>query len=263
MARIFSKFSEFSISSGEEVRCFFAEFVGTAILVIFTCGTCMSSSSHADTLVATALSFGLTVACLVASIGHVSGCHINPAVTVGLLANGSFSLFRSIWYIMAQLLGAVAGAAILNASLVKKGNLCATVLRVPQAQGIIVEALICFLLVFVVCNACESNALNAPVLIGLAVTTGHLFAIPLTSSSMNTARSFGPAVVAGVWEDHYVYWVGPLVGGALGGLFHRFIFMNRNISKGELEDMVPKDIDGSISEQNAQNIITLSKITSM
>lgn len=78
---------------------------------------------------------------------------------------------------MAQLLGAVGGAAILNVALVKRGNLCATVLKVPQAQGIIVEALICFLLVFVVCNVCESNTLNAPLLIGLAVTTGHLFAV--------------------------------------------------------------------------------------
>ena len=78
---------------------------------------------------------------------------------------------------MAQLLGAVAGAAILNASLVYRGNLCATILKVPQIQGIVVEALICFLLVFVVCNVCESNTSNAPLLIGLAVTAGHLFAV--------------------------------------------------------------------------------------
>ncbi|RWS00221.1 Aquaporin AQPAe.a-like protein [Dinothrombium tinctorium] len=161
-------------------RSVLAEFVGTAILVIFTCGTCMSTSinNSGDALVCTAVSFGFTVACLVAALGHVSGCHINPAVTVGLLANGKCTLLKAAIYIASQLLGGIAGASLLYALLPDPGNLCSTVLiKVTPLQGIIVEALICFLLVFVICNVCESNASNAPLLIGLAVTTGHLFAV--------------------------------------------------------------------------------------
>ena len=164
-------------SKGELVRCFLAELLGTAILVIFTCGTCTATGTRPDTLVSTSLSFGLTVACLVASLGHVSGCHVNPAITIGLLVNGQVSLVRSIVYLIAQLIGGVAGASLLYGALTKPGTLCATVLSVDPIQGIIVECLICFLLVLTVCNVCQSNQSNAPLLIGFAVTTGHLFAV--------------------------------------------------------------------------------------
>lgn len=217
-------------SNGDLVRSFLAEFIGTAILVIFTCGTCTATSQNPDTLVSTALSFGLTVACLVFTLGHVSGCHINPAVTIGLLVNGQINLIRSIVYMIAQLTGGIAGAGLLHVILKdSKSNLCANALKVDPIQGIIVECLICFLLVLTVCNVCQSNPEIAPIIIALAVTTGHLFAIPLTSSSMNTARSFGPAVIANFWDHHWVYWVGPLLGGALGGFFHRYIFINKSI----------------------------------
>lgn len=185
-------------SKGELFRSFLAELVGTAILVIFTCGTCTATGTRPDTLVSTALSFGLTVACLVATLGHVSGCHINPAVTIGLLVNGQVSLVRSIVYLIAQLIGGVAGAGLLYGALSKPETLCATVLSVDPIQGIIVECLICFLLVLTVCNVCQSNPSNAPLLIGLAVTTGHLFAVrtinnqlhPLTRSNDHQVTLF-------------------------------------------------------------------------
>lgn len=167
------------------VRSFLAEFVGTAILVLFTCGTCVATSGKGDSLVSTALSFGLTVTCLVACLGHVSGCHINPAVTVGMLVNGQCSPIRAVIYIVAQLLGGVAGAAILQGLLVGSSNLCATVLHVSIVQGVLVEAFICFLLILVICNVCESNQNLAPVIIGLAVTAGHLFAVSFPLSSLN------------------------------------------------------------------------------
>ena len=135
-------------------------------------------------LVATALTFGLTVLCLAASIGHVSGCHINPGVTVGLLANGKIDLIRAAVYIIAQMVGGVAGAALLSAILPSGAdNLCPTKLSIgiSPLQGIIVEGFIVFLLVFVVCNVCESNSTLAPVTIGLAVTVGHIFAVSLHS----------------------------------------------------------------------------------
>lgn len=106
-----------------------------------------------------------------------SGCHVNPSVTVGLLMNGQISLVKSGCYFVAQMIGSVVGAAVLNEALVRKGNLCSTTLSVSPGQGVLVEAFLGFLLVFVVCNACESHSTNAPLLIGLAVTAGHLFAV--------------------------------------------------------------------------------------
>jgi len=224
--------SKFLMSErGDIIRAALAEFIGTAILVLFTCGTCVASGQRPDTLVATALSFGLTIICLAATLGHVSGCHVNPGVTVGLFLNGQINLIRGGIYIIAQLLGGTAGAALL-AGVLKTGakELCATRLHgLTPLQGIIVETAIVFILVFVICNVCESNSNLAPITIGLAISAGHLFAIPLTSSSMNTARSFGPAIIQGYWEDHYVYWIGPLLGGALGGLAHRFLFQNKTL----------------------------------
>lgn len=178
---------------GDIIRCALAEFVGTAILVLFTCGTCVSTFSpysptedlnppRGDALVATALSFGLTVTCLAATLGHVSGCHVNPGVTLGLLTNGQLNVMRAAVYFVSQLLGGSFGAWILSLVLQSgSNNVCVTKLNgVSVVQGIVVEAFIVFLLVLVVCNVCESNPALVPVIIGLAVAAGHLFAVKKT-----------------------------------------------------------------------------------
>ena len=177
MAQSRNKFNQFLFSkNGDLFRQALAEFLGTAFLVLFSCGACVKSGS----LVATALTFGLTVMAMAQSVGHVSGCHINPGVTVGLLANGQIDIIRAVVYIIAQLVGSVAGAGILAAVLPTGAeNLCATKLNVEPFQGVIIEAAIVFVLVFVVCNVCESNSTLAPVTIGLAVAVGHLFAVSL------------------------------------------------------------------------------------
>jgi glycerol uptake facilitator-like aquaporin len=159
------------------LRSLLAEFCATGLLVLFTCGTCVLNSGNTLSI---ALSFGLTITCLIAIFGHVSGCHINPGVTIGLLANGQLATVRAVLYIVAQLLGSVLGATILAAVLpTGRKNLCATTLNpmISPVQGIIVELFIVFLLVFVICNVCESNSNLAPLTIGLAVATGHLFAV--------------------------------------------------------------------------------------
>jgi glycerol uptake facilitator-like aquaporin len=174
---IFSFFSQ----NKDILRSLLAEFCATNLLVLFTCGTCVLNSNSTLSI---ALSFGLTITCLIAIFGHVSGCHINPGVTIGLLANGQFGSVRAVLYIVAQLLGSVLGAAILAAVLpTGRENLCATTLnpKISPVQGIVVELFIVFLLVFVICNVCESNSNLAPLTIGLAVTTGHLFAVFLLS----------------------------------------------------------------------------------
>ncbi|CAG2116216.1 unnamed protein product, partial [Medioppia subpectinata] len=158
------------------------------------------------TLMGVALIFGLVIMALASSFGHVSGCHINPAVTLGVLIDGQIDILKAVVYWIAQFLGAVLGASILYFMKTESNrDLCQTKLTETLINGpvaaVVLEAFITFLLVFVVCNVCESNPTFAPLAIGLTVTVGHLLA---------------------------VYWIGPLAGGALAGAAHRFFFFNKD-----------------------------------
>ncbi|CAG2168099.1 unnamed protein product [Oppiella nova] len=212
---------------GELVRGGLAELLGTGILVLFGCGSCTFGNKEMI-----ALTFGLVIMCMATSLGHVSGCHLNPAVTLGLLLNGQVEWLNAIVYVIGQFVGAVVGAGIL-AAILDTDHLCPTGLNamITPFAGIVIETILTFVLILVICNVCESNPTMAPLAIGLTVATGHLFAIELSGSSMNPARSFGPALIGNIWKDHYVYWVGPLIGGALAGLTHRFFFFNSKLSK--------------------------------
>ncbi|XP_054158099.1 aquaporin-like [Oppia nitens] len=215
--------------NGQLLRAAFAEFLGTGLLVIFACGACVTASST----LTIAVGFGLTLMCLAVSFGHISGCHVNPAVTVGLLVDGKVDIVNAITYLIGQFVGAVVGAAVLKGILpeaTSKISLCECGLNgVDPFQAIIIEAVITFVFVLVIVNVVESNPTLAPLVIGLALTTGHLLAVPLTGASMNTARAFGPALIRNKWDAHYVYWVGPLIGGTLAGAVHRFILMDTSV----------------------------------
>ncbi|XP_030759041.1 aquaporin AQPAe.a isoform X3 [Sitophilus oryzae] len=211
-----------------------AEFLGTFILVAVGCGSCIGS----PTTVQIALTFGLTVAALVQAIGHVSGCHINPAVSVSLFVTGDIKLLKMLLYIVAQCIGAVTGAAFLQFLLPEKlvGSLGITNVNADlnACQGFLFEALLTFLLVFVIHGVCDGRRKDitgsVPLAIGLTITAVHLSGIQFTGSSVNPARSLGPAVVMNLWENHWVYWAGPILGGVLAGLIYRFIF---KVQKGE------------------------------
>ncbi|KAK7579752.1 hypothetical protein V9T40_000381 [Parthenolecanium corni] len=186
-----------------------------------------NSVQFSSQTVATALSFGLIVFAMVQTLGHVSGAHLNPAITVGLLAAGKVTVIRGLLYVIAQCIGAIAGSGVLKILVPENFGATSPSSTVNSSQALGLELFLGFILVFVVCGVCDPNKpyikLNAALAIGFTVTLGHLTTIGLTGSSMNPARSLGSAVVTGVWASHWVYWVGPCVGGAIASLFYNFI----------------------------------------
>jgi MIP family channel proteins len=204
------------------VRAAFAEFLGTFLLVYAGCGAIMSDALRGGLgTVGIALVFGFVVLAMVAALGHVSGAHINPAVTLAFAATGHFPRRRALAYVGAQVLGAVAAALVLRVSLGDVASLGATRLSVPMQAGFVVEFMATFLLMLVVMAAAtdpRARAGLAPLAIGGAVLLDALFAGPLTMASMNPARSLGPALVSGQLADLWLYLLAPVLG-ALAAAF--------------------------------------------
>jgi len=221
-------------------RSLVAEFLGTMFLVLFGCGawTQAGHESSPDT-VKIAFAFGLTYIAVLYCIRNVSDGYINPAVTVALLATRRASVIRSLLYLLCQIIGAILGAAFVFA--VTSAELRAehpsaigcTVLsaHVAESHGFGVEFFATFFFVFVVFACSEKTrreeVVTSPVIIGLTYGAMALFAIPYTGGSMNPARSFGPALVSGVWAHHWIYWFGPLLGGVTGGATYDLIFSTK------------------------------------
>jgi aquaporin TIP len=209
-------------------------FVGAGSVVVITGVIGVSPRDDAAALTGIALAHGLAIALLVAGTARISGGHINPAVTFGAVITGRLKLTTGVLYVAAQLTGAVIGALLLEAAVVGdvEGSLGAHSLNLGaldgEGGGVLVEAVLTFVLVFTVfATAIDPRGMAnvAPIAIGLAVLVDHLVGVPLTGASMNPARSFGPALVADVWDDHWVYWVGPLAGGGIAALAYYLTFM--------------------------------------
>jgi MIP family channel proteins len=208
----------------EKLRPWLAEFIGTFALIFVGIGA-IKTAPH-DVL-GVALAHGLTIAAFVSATLHISGGQLNPAVTFGLVCGGHMTVANAIRYWTAQLLGGFTAALIclglFGHDVVVTGT-PQLAINLNAGQGILVEAILTFFLVFVVYGtAVDQRGARglAGFAIGATITLDILFGGPLTGAAMNPARVFGPALAANFWHDHYVYWIGPLVGGALGGLVYR------------------------------------------
>jgi aquaporin TIP len=213
----------------EKLRPCIAEFIGTFALIFVGIGAIKTAGGQ-DTLVI-ALAHGLTIAAFVSATMHLSGDHLNPAVTFGVVCSGHMTWAAATRYWVAQLLGGTAAALICLGLFGREVVVTGTpqlAMNITASQGIIIEAILTFFLVFVVhgTGVDERGRRVAGLAIGATITLDILFGGPLTGGAMNPARVFGPALAAGFWKAHYVYWLGPMLGGALGGLVYR-IFMER------------------------------------
>jgi len=210
------------------LKALVAEMIGTLFLVVVGCGSCYANPE--PDVVRIALAFGLAVATMAQSIGHISGCHINPAVTAGLFVGRKIGLIKAILYVVIQCVGALLGAGLLYGTAGTYAGMqgITEINGVNMGQAFGIEFLITMVLVLVVFGAAadEDNEVkgSAPLAIGLSITACHLFAVPITGASMNPARSFGPAAVGSKWNDHWVYWLGPILGGVCAGIIYQLVF---------------------------------------
>ena len=231
------------------MKKFIAEFIGTMVLVIMGCGTAMlvgcDSTSGCGYLL-TALAFGLTIVGMAYCVGNISGCHINPAVSLGVLISGGMKASEFVCYVIAQCLGALAGAGIL-AGIFSQGDVEDMTggfgtnglagVNGSVAAGLLVEIILTFIFVMVILGVTSKKANHGSfggLVIGLSLTLVHILGIGLTGTSVNPARSFGPAVIAAIngngaaMECLWVFIVGPLVGGAIAAVVYKFLESSKN-----------------------------------
>jgi aquaporin Z len=219
-----------------------AEFIGTFWLVLGGCGSAVLAAAFPNVgigLLGVALAFGLTVLTMAFAIGHISGCHLNPAVSIGLWAGGRFPARELLPYIIAQVLAATAAAGVLyfiasgQAGFDLAGGLASNGYGAhspggyTMASGLVTEIVMTFMFLFVILGATDARAPKgfAPIAIGLCLTLIHLVSIPVTNTSVNPARSTGPAIFVGDWalSQLWLFWVGPIVGAILAGIVYRWL----------------------------------------
>jgi MIP family channel proteins len=218
-----------------------AEFIGTFAVVFIAAGAICADQYLRATgqagagLLGSALAYGLAVAVMISAVGHISGAHLNPAVTIGFWVTRRLSTLQSLCYCIAQLLGAAAAAYLLSVvlpeSIWRPVGLGTPDLATDftRMHGMVLEAILTFLLVFTVfATAVDSKgAFNkiAGFAIGLTITMDILLGGAFTGAAMNPARAFGPALAAHHWQNHGVYWIGPLFGGLLAGVVYDRLFL--------------------------------------
>jgi aquaporin Z len=224
------------------MKSYGAEFIGTFWLVLGGCGSAVLAAAFPEVgigLLGVSLAFGLTVLTMAYAIGHISGCHLNPAVTIGLTAGGRFPASKVGPYIVAQVLGAIAAGAVLYEIASGRAGFDVTAGFASNGYGAhspgnysLAAALVCevvmtmmFLTVILGATSKRAPAGFAPLPIGLCLTLIHLISIPVTNTSVNPARSTGVAVFVGGWAlaQLWLFWVAPIIGAVLGAFVYRAI----------------------------------------
>lgn len=218
-----------------------AEFIGTFWLVLGGCGSAVLAAGFPNLgigFVGVALAFGLTVLTMAFAIGHISGCHLNPAVSVGLTVGGRFKASDLPAYVVAQVLGAIAAAGVLyfiasgKAGFDLSGGLASNGYAEHSPGGyslascLVTEIVMTAMFLLIILGATDKRAPQgfAPIAIGLGLTLIHLISIPVTNTSVNPARSMGPALIVGGWALHqlWLFWVAPILGAAIAGIVYRW-----------------------------------------
>ena len=218
-----------------------AEFIGTFWLVLGGCGSAVLAAAFPDVgigLLGVSLAFGLTVLTMAFAIGHISGCHLNPAVSLGLWSGGRFSAAELGPYILAQVVGGIAGAAVLyliatgqagfdvTAGFASNGYAEHSPGGYSMTAAIVTEVVMTFMFLIIILGATDKRAPQgfAPLAIGLGLTLIHLISIPVTNTSVNPARSTGVAIFQGDWavSQLWLFWLAPIVGAVLAGGIYRW-----------------------------------------
>jgi aquaporin Z len=224
------------------MKKYIAEFIGTFWLVLGGCGSAVISAAFPEVgigLLGVAFAFGLTVLTMAFAIGHISGCHLNPAVSIGLFVGGRFAAKDLVPYILTQVLGAIAAGGVLY--VIASGQTDFDLAKGFASNGygehspggytlvaaLVTEIVMTAMFLFVILGATDKLALHgfAPIAIGLCLTLIHLISIPVTNTSVNPARSTGVAVYVGGWAiaQLWLFWVAPIAGGIIGALAYRSI----------------------------------------
>ncbi|XP_020667089.1 aquaporin-1 isoform X1 [Pogona vitticeps] len=226
-------------------RAVVAEFFAMSLFIFISIGCALGfqfpvsankTTTPVQDNVKVSLAFGLSIATMAQSVGHISGAHLNPAVTLGLLLSCQISILRAVMYTIAQCLGAVVATAILSGITSSLPNnslgLNALAEGVNSGQGLGIEIIATLQLVLCVLATTDRRRTDvsgsAPLAIGLSVALGHLLAIDYTGCGINPARSFGSAVVVGDFKNHWIFWVGPILGGVSAALVYDFILAPRS-----------------------------------
>jgi len=220
--------------SANNFRGMAAEFIATFTFVFMgvgAVGAALSLMTPIDGagLVIIALGHGLGIFLGIVVIGRITGAHLNPAVTIAVIVSGNIGIIRGFSYIVGQLAGAALAVLVLDRFVWGLDGLGVHALGtgISIGDGLVIEIVLTFFLVFTIFATAidrRGNAAWAPLAIGLVIFVDHLIAVPLTGASMNPARSFGPALVFGAWEDQWLYWVGPILGGLVAAIAYVTIF---------------------------------------
>jgi aquaporin Z len=219
-----------------------AEFIGTFWLVLGGCGSAVLAAAFPEVgigLLGVSLAFGLTVLTMAFAIGHISGCHLNPAVTVGLWAGGRHPAAEVLPYIVVQVLGGIAGAFVLlmiasgqpgfdlSGGLASNGYGAHSPGGYSMASGFLTEVVMTLMFLVIILGATDRRAPAgfAPIAIGLGLTLIHLISIPVTNTSVNPARSTGPAIFVGDWAlgQLWLFWLAPILGALVAGYLYRWL----------------------------------------